>query len=116
MQPINTDALRKWAGTVEQRLVSNPWKEIAHAMHITRMRKDILLRQRCAEDMALLHGGGWKPTDTPCTCGWGEHNLIAVNGVEICPIDMYLRLGRLALWGYREPPPESLYWNMLNKE
>lgn len=114
-QGIDPTALRKWAGTVERRLSPTPWTEIAHAMHAARRRKDIALRQKCAKDMALLNGG-WKPSPTPCTCEWGDHKQIEVGSRLMCPIDVYLRLGRLALWGYRGPPPLSLYFQMLNKE
>ena len=116
MRPINPDGLRRWASTVEQRLNSGIEAQIARSMHLARRHIDARLRQKCLADIALIDSGGWKPTDTPCSCPWGEHNLIEVSGTLMCPIDMYLRLGRLALWGYRALPTPSLYWALLNKE
>lgn len=116
MQPVNPDGLRKWALTVEDRLGNSMWIEIARSMQATRRVKDTYLRQKCLDDIALVTDQGWKPTNEPCPCGWGEHTLIEVNGAQMCPVDMYLRLGRLALWGYRDLPTTALYWAMLNKE
>lgn len=113
MPPINPDALRKWAFTVEDRLGNSMWTEIARLMQATRRDKDARLRQKCLDDIALVTDRGWKPTNEPCPCGWGEHTLIEVNDTRMCPVDMYLRLGRLALWGYRDLPTTALYWAML---